>query len=118
MKGGNMKKELKFAFLCLVLGAVESNATTLFIGIEESYKKIDKQTKINGAKEQHMEHLNIVSLKVGGILGSQKSGDRYEFSYNFGDENIISGLETVNVALHYNLTLPTLSFPTCSWECR
>jgi len=101
----------KIGILMVVSGTLlltHCEATEFLVGIEQSHKRVENSTEINGAKEKHNKSLNATSLKIGGVNGSREEGDRYEFLYNFGEENIVSGLDTVDVSLHYNYTLPSL----------
>ena len=103
-----MKKIGILAVLSGTFLVTSGEATELFVGIEQSHKRVENNMQINDVKEKHDKSLNITSLKVGVVNGSREEGDRYEFLYNFGEENIVSGLDTVDIALHYNCTLPSL----------
>ncbi len=96
------------AVVGMVCLSVACDATEYLVGIEQGYKRVENATHINGVKEDHDKSLNISSLKIGGVNGSREEGDRYELLYNFGEENIVSGLSTVDFSLHYNLTFPSM----------
>jgi len=102
-----MKKIVNLTKIIIIL-SLNCEATEFFIGLEQSYKKIKNITYINGVKEHHKKSLNISSLKIGGIFGSKEGGDRYELNYALNEENIVSKLNTIDVSIHYNLTLPSI----------
>ncbi|HFU77442.1 MAG TPA: hypothetical protein ENK68_02955 [Epsilonproteobacteria bacterium] len=103
-----MNKTTTLSLGLLSFFSTQCNATDFFVGIEQSYKKIENKTYINTKKEERNKSLNITSLKLGLLDGSKELGNRYELIYNFGNENLISGLKLVDLAIHYNYTLPSL----------
>lgn len=103
-----MNKTLTISLCVTTLFSIQCNATDFFVGIEQSSKKIENKTYINTNKEERNKSLNISSLKLGLFDGSKELGNRYELIYNFGDENLVSGSELVDVAIQYNHTLPSL----------
>jgi len=103
-----MKKIIISTISSMSLFPIHASATDFFVGIEQSHHKTENQTYINSNKEKYNKSLNISSLKLGLLDGTQKSGDRYEVIYNVGAEDIVSDLDLVDVAIQYNHTLPSL----------
>ncbi|CAA6806019.1 MAG: Unknown protein [uncultured Sulfurovum sp.] len=103
-----MKKIIALSICSISLFPIHANATELFVGMEQSHKKTNNKTYVNNKMDKHNKSLNISSLKLGLFNGDKQTGDRYEFIYNFGDEDIVSSLDLVDVAIQYNYTLPSL----------
>ena len=112
-----MKKITTSAILALILGTLSTEAdSSIYIGLEQSLSYRVKNTAKIGSyyKESNTESPTITSIKIGGINGDIKSGDRYEFQYNFGDKSAnpvegLNGKDIMSLNLHYNLTLPSIS---------
>jgi hypothetical protein len=89
----------------------------MYVGLEKplSYK-VKNTVEVSGyGSLSNSESPSIFSFKLGGIInGKNKTGDRVEFLYNFGDKsaNPVGGLEgedVISLNLNYNFTLPSIS---------
>jgi hypothetical protein len=89
----------------------------MYIGVEKplSYK-VKNTVEVSGYSSlSNSESPSIFSFKLGGIInGENKTGDRVEFLYNFGDKsaNPVGGLEgksVISLNLNYNFTLPSIT---------
>ena len=111
-----MKKITSSAILALVLVTTSTEATSLYIGVEQSLNyKVKNTAEVGSYSESNSESPTITSIKIGGINGGdKKTGDRYEFLYNFGDKsaNPVGGLKGEDVTslnINYHFTLPSIS---------
>jgi len=112
-----MKKITQSAILALLLTTSYIKAEIpLYIGFEQSlsYNVKNKTTVDSYYSEANTKSPSITSVKIGGILGDNKMGDRVEFLYNFGDKSVnpiggLNGKDIVSFNLNYNFTLPSIS---------
>jgi opacity protein-like surface antigen len=89
----------------------------MYVGLEKplSYK-VKNTVEVSGyGSLSNSESPSIFSFKLGGIIsGKNKTGDRVEFLYNFGDKsaNPVGGLEgedVISLNLNYNWTIPSIT---------
>jgi len=111
-----MKKITNSAILALLLLTTSIEATSVYMGVEQSLNyKVKNTTEVGSYSESNTESPTITSIKIGGVKGGDKKrGDRYEVLYNFGDKsaNPVGGLQGEDVTslnINYHFTLPRIS---------
>jgi len=111
-----MKKITSSAILALVLVTTSTEATSWYVGVEQSLSyKVKNTAEVGSYSKSNSESPTITSIKVGAITGGdKKAGNRYEFLYNFGDKsaNPVGGLQgedVMSLNFNYHFTLPMIS---------
>jgi len=109
-----MKKILGSTIITMLLSTPFIEAS-VYIGLEQALSyKVKNTSEVDSYSESNSESPTISSLKIGGISGTEKTGNRYEFLYNFGDKsaNPVGGLkgeDVISFNLHANITVPSIS---------